>query len=283
MFKPRELVHDPKLATIPPYHPDNEVFRRDRAHYYDNITRLDEQVAKVLADLETDGLAQDTIVFYFSDHGGIFPRGKRFVYDSGTHVPLLIRVPEKFRRLMPVAPGGRTDRLVSFVDFAPSILSLAGVPVPGYMQGKAFLGEQAAAPRDYVFAARDRMGPCPDLIRAVRDKRFKYVRNYHPYLPASQYDSYAMGIPCWANIWKLNREGGLNAVQNRMFRPKPPEELYDTRKDPHEIDNLAGRPELADVLAKMRSECDALASRHPRCLLHAGTRHAPPHEGVHPL
>ena len=254
MFKPRELVHDPKLAKIPPYHPDNEAFRRDRAHYYDNITRLDEQVGEVLAQLEKDGLAEDTIVFYFSDHGGIFPRGKRFVYDSGTRVPLLMRVPEKFRRL---APAGRTDRLVSFVDFAPSVLSLAGVPVPGYMQGKAFLGEQATAPRDYVFSARDRMGPCPDLSRAVRDKRFRYIRNYHPQLPAFQYDSYAMGIPCWANIWKLNREGGLNDVQKRMFQPKPPEELYDTRKDPHEIDNLAGRPEFGKVLAKMRSECDA--------------------------
>jgi arylsulfatase A-like enzyme len=256
MFKPRELVHDPKLAKIPPYHPDNEVFRRDRAHYYDNITRLDEQAGKVLADLEADGLAEDTIVFYFSDHGGIFPRGKRFVYDSGTRVPLLIRFPEKFRHLTPVRPGGRTDRLVGFVDFAPSILSLAGVPVPGFMQGKAFLGEQAAAPRDHVFSARDRMGPCPDLSRAVRDKRFRYIRNYHPQLPAFQYDSYAMGIPCWADIWKLHREGSLNPLQDRIFQPKPPEELYDTQKDPHEIENLAGRPEFAKVLAKMRAECD---------------------------
>ncbi len=256
MFKPFDPVHDPKRAEIPPYHPDTEVFRRDRARYYDNITRLDGQAGKVLAELEADGLAEDTIVFYFSDHGGVFPRGKRFVYDSGIRVPLLVRVPEKFRHLAPTPPGGRTDRLVGFVDFAPTLLSLASVPVPSYMQGRAFLGEQAAAPRDYIFAARDRMGPAPDLVRAVRDKRFKYIRNYHPYLPAFQYDSFCMDIPCWAELWKLHRAGRLNAVQNRIFEPKPYEELYDTREDPHELRNLAGRPELAGVLAKMRSACD---------------------------
>ncbi len=284
MFKPRDLVHDPRLATIPPYHPDNEVFRRDRARYYDNITRLDEQAGKVLADLEAGGLAEDTIVFYFSDHGGIFPRGKRFVYDSGVRVPLLIRFPEKFRHLTNVRPGGRTDRLVSFIDFAPSILSLAGVPIPAYMQGKAFLGEQAAAPRDYIFAARDRMGPCPDLTRAVRDKRFKYIRNYHPHLPAFQYDSYCMDIPCWANLWQLHREGRLNPVQNRIFQPKPPEELYDTQKDPHELENLVGRHEFAGVLARMRAECDAWlrdirdVSFTPELDMHRLTRASTPYE-----
>lgn len=256
MFKPRELAKDPRKAVIPPYHPDNEVFRRDRARYYDNITELDGQAGKLLAQLEADGLAEDTIVFYFSDHGGIFPRGKRFVYDSGTRVPLIVRFPKKYRHLAPTAPGGRTDRLVSFVDFAPSILSLAGVNVPGYMQGSAFLGEQAGAPREYVFSARDRMGPCPDLSRAVRDKRFRYIRNYHPHLPAFQYDSYAMGIPCWANLWQLQREGRLNAVQRRIFEPKPAEELYDLREDPHEIRNLAGRPEFGEALARMRAACD---------------------------
>ncbi len=257
MFKQRELVHDPKLAPNWPYHPDNEVFRRDWAQYYDNLTQLDEQVGQVLSQLESDGLAEDTIVFYFSDHGGVLPRSKRFVYDSGIRVPLIIRFPEKYRHLAPTPPRGRTDRLVSFVDFAPTVLSLADVPVPGYMQGNAFLGKQAAKPREYIFAARDRMGPCPDLIRLVRDKRFKYIRNFFPDLPAFQYDSYAMGIPAWANIWKLSREGRLNPVQRRMFEPKAPEELYDTRRDPHEIDNLAGRREFSEVLAKMRSACDA--------------------------
>jgi arylsulfatase A-like enzyme len=256
MFQPRELEHDPERAPHWPYHPRNEVFRRDRARYADNLTRMDAQAGQILAQLEADGLAEDTIVFYFSDHGGIFPRSKRFVYDSGIRVPLIIRVPKKFGGLASTPPGGRTDRLVSFVDFAPTILSLADVPIPEYMQGRAFLGSQAAAPREYVFAARDRMGPCPDLIRAVRDKRYKYIRNFLPHLPAFQYDSYAMGIPSWANIWQLHREGRLDPIQRRMFEPKPAEELYDTRRDPHEIENVAGRPELRDVLAKMRAACD---------------------------
>jgi arylsulfatase A-like enzyme len=256
MFKPRELVHDPKLAPHWPYHPDNEVFRRDWAQYADNLSRMDEEAGKVLVQLDADGLAEDTIVFYFSDHGGIFPRSKRFLYDSGIRVPLIVRVPEKFRHLAPTAPGGRTDRLVSFVDFAPTILSLTDVSIPGYMQGEPFLGKQATKPREYICSARDRMGPCPDLSRAVRDKRYKYIRNYLPHLPAFQYDSYAMGIPSWANIWKLRQEGRLDPVQNKMFEPKPAEELYDTHKDPHELENLARRPDLQDTLAKMRSTCD---------------------------
>jgi arylsulfatase A-like enzyme len=256
MFERRALAHDPKLAPHWPYHADNGVFRRDWAQYADNLTRLDEQVGEVLAQLESDGLAEDTIVFYFSDHGGVLPRSKRFLYDSGLRVPLILRVPGKFRHLAPTPAGGRTGRLVSFIDFAPTILSLADVPIPDYMQGQAFLGKQASAPREYIFGARDRMGPCPDLSRAVRDKRFKYIRNYLPHLPAFQYDSYAMGIPAWANIWKLKQEGGLNAIERRMFEPKAAEELYDTGRDPHEVNNLAGRPEFKDTLAKMRSACD---------------------------
>ena len=132
MFKPFDPKHDPKRAEIPPYHPDTEIFRRDRARYYDNITRLDGQAGKVLAELEADGLAEDTIVFYFSDHGGIFPRGKRFVNDSGIRVPLLVRVPEKFRALVPTdeKAGGTANRLVGFEDFAPTFLSLAGLQPP---------------------------------------------------------------------------------------------------------------------------------------------------------
>lgn len=256
LFKAFEPVHDPRRAAIPPIHPDTEIFRRDRARYYDNISRLDRQVGRVLAELEASGLAEDTIVFFFSDHGGVFPRSKRFLYDTGIRVPLLIRFPDKWRHLAPSPPGGKTDRLVGFVDFAPTVLSLAGVAVPDSMQGRAFLGEQAVQPRDYIFAARDRMGPCPDLSRAVRDKRFKYIRNYHPHLPPFQYDSYCMSIPCWAEMWKLYEEGRLNSVQRRIFEPKPTEELYDLSKDPYETADLAHDPAHAETMARMRSACD---------------------------
>lgn len=252
MFKPRDLVHDPKKANLFPYHPDNEVFRRDRALYYDNITQMDSQAGQILQQLEADGLAGETIVFYFSDHGGVFPRSKRFVYDSGTRVPMIVRIPERFRQWRPAAPGGQTDRLVGFVDLAPTMLSLAGVPIPKYMQGTAFLGSSAGEPRDYVFSARDRMGPCPDLIRSARDRRFRYIRNYLPHLPAFQYDPYAMRISCWSNLWQLHKDGKLNEVQRRIFEPKPKEELYDITKDPYELENLAGRPEHRATLERMR-------------------------------
>lgn len=252
MFKPRDLVHDPKQAVLFPYHPDNEVFRRDRALYYDNVSRMDSQAGQILDQLAADGLAEDTIVFYFSDHGGVFPRAKRFVYDSGTRVPMIVRFPERFQQWRPASPGGQTDRLVGFVDLAPTVLSLAGVPIPKYMQGTAFLGDAAGKPREYAFSARDRMGPCPDLIRSARDKRYRYIRNYLPHLPAFQYDSYAMGIPCWANLWQLQKDGKLGEVQRRIFEPKPKEELYDITRDPHELENLAGRPEHRATLERMR-------------------------------
>ena len=252
LFKPGELRHDPAAAPIPPYHPDDPVFRRDWAHYYDNVTRMDAQVGEILAQLQADGLDQDTIVFYFSDHGGVLPRTKRYLYDSGLRVPLLVRFPERLRHLAPAPPGARTPRPVTFVDFAPSVLGLAGTPVPEYMQGVPFLGPDASRWRKHVFAARDRMGPCPDLSRAATDGRFKYIRNYLPHLPPSQLENYTLAMASWRRIEELGRSGGLTAVQGRIFEPKPAEELYDTEQDPHEVVNLAAQPEFADTLARMR-------------------------------
>ena len=147
IHKPKErLRHDPAKMELPPYHPDIPEMRQDWAHYYDNITEMDRQVGFRLKELEEAGLAENTIVFYYADHGGVLGRSKRFLYDSGTHVPLIIRFPKKYAHLAPAKPGARTDRLVSFVDFAPTLLSLAGIPRPAPMQGEAFLGPYAAAP-----------------------------------------------------------------------------------------------------------------------------------------
>jgi len=255
LFKQRQPVHDPAEAALPPYHPDTPVFRSDWAQYYDHVARMDEQAGQILDELAADGLDRETIVFYFSDHGGILPRSKRFVYDSGCHVPLIVRFPEAYRHLAPSGPGSRTGQLVSFVDFAPSVLRLAGIGIPDYMQGSAFLGtDPRPKPRDYVHIARDRMGSSPNLVRAVRDKRYKYVRNYLPQLPAGQYNTYQLGIPSWVEIFELEEAGKLNRTQRLMFEPRETEELYDTAEDPHEVNNLAGLDVFAETLARFREE-----------------------------
>jgi len=241
------LLVDPSRVIVPPYYPDNPIVRKDIARHFTNIILMDRQVADILAQLEEDGLSNETIVFFYSDHGDGLPRAKRWLYDSGLRVPLIIRFPG--RRFA----GEVTDELVSFVDFAPTVLSLAGIDIPGYMQGQAFLGDQKAAPRDYIFAAKDRMDPSIDNARAVRDKGFKYIRNYMPEKPFVQFIPYRDQMDLMKELLEYHSEGKLEGPQKLWFRTtKPEEELYDTRLDPHEINNLAGNPEYSEVLEELR-------------------------------
>ncbi|HEY8503259.1 MAG TPA: sulfatase-like hydrolase/transferase, partial [Gemmataceae bacterium] len=254
-FSPAEK-HDPAKAPIPPYHPDTPEVRRDWARYADMITFMDRQVGEVLEQLEADGLADDTIVFYFSDHGAGMPRSKRWLYDSSTRVPLVVRFPKKWEKYAPGLPGTTTDRLVSFVDFGPTVLSLAGVKVPEHMQGEPFLGGQATKPREYVYGFRDRMDERYDMLRSVRDKRYKYIRNYHPELPwfHHQYISYMYEMPTM-RVWQRLADEGKLEGQRVVFmaKAKPAEELYDCEKDPWEINNLAGSAEHREILERMRT------------------------------
>jgi len=253
LHKSTPAEHDLAGVTLPPYHPDTPEFRHDWAQYYDRITELDRQIGEALDRLERDGLADDTVVFYYSDHAGVLPRSKRFLYDSGTHVPLIIRFPEKYRHLAPGGPGKRSERLVSFVDFGPTVLSLAGVPVPDHMQGEAFLGQQACSPREYVYLFRGRMDERYDMMRAVRDKRFKYIRNYMPHRIYAQHLNYLWRMPATQSWQRLYDEGRLTGAQRYFFMEKPPEELYDTTADPHEVENLADDPACRAVLERMRA------------------------------
>jgi uncharacterized sulfatase len=254
-----EERHDPAKAVLPPYYPDTPKVREDWAQYYDIITLMDKQVKEVLDQLEADGLAEDTIVWFWGDHGRGLPRAKRWVYDSGTRVPLIIRVPEKWRKLALPAnpealrPGATNDDLIAFIDFAPTMLSLAGVEIPRHLQGRAFLGRQKGRPREYVFGARDRMDEAYDLIRTVRDKRFRYIRNYMGHLSRGQDITYMNEMPTMQEMRRLHVEGRLRGPQTQYFEPtKPVEELYDTTADPHEINNLAGHANYKDVLERMR-------------------------------
>jgi uncharacterized sulfatase len=246
--------HDPAKITIPPFHPDTPTFRRGWARYHDLVTVMDKWVADHLSELEKQGLADDTIVFFYSDHGVGLPRGKRWLYDSGMKVPLIIRFGKNFAHLAPSKPGSTSDRLVSFVDFGPTALSLAGAKIPANMQGLAFLGEATAKPREAVYGIRDRMDERNDTTRAVRDAQFKYLRNYQWFKPWIQRIDYMDQMPAMAEWRKLAASGKLSESAALWMRPtKPFEELYDVTRDPHELNNLAADPAHAKTLARMRT------------------------------
>lgn len=245
---PRELRHDPALAKLPPYYPDTPVVRKDWATYYDLVTAVDLRVKTMLDQLAADGLDRDTIVFFWGDHGRGLPRAKRWLYDAGIRVPLLVRWPGQLRA------GSVQRELVNLIDLGPTALSLAGVRVPGHLHGRPFLGEQRKKAPRYVFGVRDRMDEKPDRIRSVHDGRLHYLRNYRPELPYAQPIAYMDQMPLMREWRRLHAEGKLAGPQQQFFAArKPEEELYDTTADPHEIRNLASAPEHRAALAKMRA------------------------------
>ncbi|RIK83785.1 MAG: sulfatase [Planctomycetota bacterium] len=261
--RPHKAIHDPAKVRVPAYHPDTPEVRQDWAQYYDQVTAADADAGRVLKQLADDGLAGDTIVFYFGDHGSGMPRSKRSACNSGLHVPLVIHIPEKFKRLAPsdYRPGGTTDRLVSFVDFAPTVLSLAGIKPPEWMQGHAFLGPYAAEPQPFAFGFRGRMDERIDLVRSATDGRFVYVRNYMPHKLPGQHVAYMFETPT-TRVWKrLFDEGKLTAEQAAFWEPRAAEELYDLQVDPDEVRNLASRPEHRAMLLKLRKAQRELAAR----------------------
>ncbi|WKN42410.1 sulfatase-like hydrolase/transferase [Tunicatimonas pelagia] len=247
------LLHDPKTVPIPPYHPRTPEMEHDWAQYYDRVQQMDAKVGEVLQALEESGLADSTIVFYYSDHGGVIGRSKRFIYESGLHIPLIIRFPKAYQHLASGEPGSISDRLVSFVDFAPTLLSLVGVTVPDYMQGNAFLGEQSTEPQPYVYNFRGRMDERFDMVRSVRDKQFRYVRNYMPHKIYAQYIEYLWRAPSMRSWEEAYLAGQLNEVQSAFFEEKPAEELYDVVADPHNINNLADDPEHQEKLTELKN------------------------------
>ena len=253
--------HDPAKAPLPPFHPDTPEVRRDWARYYDNITAMDYQVADRLEELEREGLAGETIVFFFGDNGTGLPGMKKWIWEGGLHVPLIVRFPEKHRPLAPAGPGQAVDRLVSFVDFAPTVLALAGVGIPPAMQGTAFLGPAAGGPREFVHAIRDRMAERFDAVRVVRSRRYQYHRNFMPHLPWAQFVSYTHEMPTMQVWQRLADEGKLSGPAARYFLAKPVEELYDNEADPHHVRNLAGDPAHGAALERMRAECVAWMKR----------------------
>jgi arylsulfatase A-like enzyme len=248
-----ELMHRPEEMILPPYHPDTEEMRHDWAQFYDKITNMDAQVGEILQQLADDGLAENTIVFYYGDHGGIIGRSKRYVYESGTRVPFLLRIPEKYKYLFPAEkPGTEVNRLISFVDLAPTMLSITGIPVPEYMQGHAFLGSQKTEDPEYAYMLRGRMDEWYDMSRSVRDQKYRYIKNYMPYRIYGQRVEYLWRAPSMQSWENAYLAGECNDTQSIFWNTKPHEELYDTENDPWEVNNLAGDPAYREVLERMR-------------------------------
>lgn len=246
---------DPDEISPPPYHPDTPLVRRTWANYHENVTNLDYWVADLLGQLEEDGLADNTIIFFWSDHGAGFPRCKRFLYDSGVHIPLMVYAPPGLEIEGLGAPGSVDGRLVSSIDFAPTVLALAGLSVPNHMQGRRFLGPNLPSERRYVYGARDRMDERYDMLRMVRDKRFKYIRNFDAHRPYNQFMNTAAKSPIQHELERLADGGELRESARWIaMETKPVEELYDTEADPHEINNLAFDPAHRDELFRLRAE-----------------------------
>ncbi|MBC8164678.1 MAG: sulfatase-like hydrolase/transferase [Bryobacteraceae bacterium] len=251
---PHTLVHDATKAPVPVYQPDVPEVRRDWAQHYDNITTMDDAHGKILKQLEEDGLAESTIVFFYGDHGAGMPRSKRSPCNSGLHVPLIVYVPDKYKHLAPQGYGaGKViDRMVSFVDLAPTLLSLAGIKPPAHLQGRAFMGQHSAPARPYLFGFRGRMDERIDMVRSCRDERYVYVRNFMPHRIYGQYLEYMFAMPT-TRVWrKMYDAGELKPPQTYFWETKPSEELYDLQADHEEVKNLAGAPEHRERLIRMR-------------------------------
>ena len=247
---------DPAKVTLRPYLPDLPGIRSDVAHYHDIITNLDSQIGKILDDLKKDGLAEDTIIFYYADHGGITPRGKRYLKDTGSHIPMLVHFPKKWQHLSPFKPGTKIDEPVAFVDLAPTLLSLVGLEKPEQMQGRAFLGSKRIEPGkdDVVFLYADRFDEIYGMRRGITDGRWKYIRRFTPHLPAAPYSYYQFGQVGW-NAWKDAWQAGKLTGRHKTTweNNQPVEELFDTHSDPWEVKNLATDPAQAERLNTMRS------------------------------
>jgi uncharacterized sulfatase len=254
--RPHVQITRPEEVRVPAYHPDTPEVRQDWAQYYDKVSEADADAGRRLRELEEAGLADDTIVFYYADHGSGMPRSKRWPSNSGLQVPFVVFFPEKWRHLAPkeYQAGAVSDRLISFVDLAPTVLSLAGVEPPAWLQGRAFAGPHQAEPPAFLFGERGRMDERMDLVRSVTDGRYVYLRNYYPHVSQAQRVAYQFETPT-TRVWHdLHTQGRTDEAQSRFWRtPKDVEELYDLESDPDEVRNLAQSPEHRAVLEKLRA------------------------------
>jgi len=248
--------NDPAKVKLAPYFPDTPTFRYTHARYLDRMQVIDQQVGGVVKKLEEDGLLEDTFIFYFGDHGGVLPRGKGYAYESGLHVPLVVRIPANFKHLVDHERGTRTDGFVSFIDFGPTVLHLAGLKANPLSDGKSFIGKGISAKdlagRDETFGYADRFDEKYDLVRFIRKGKYTYIRNLHGFYPDALQNNYRYKMLAYTEWRELFKAGKLNAVQSQFHQRRPAEQLFDVEADPHEVKNLANNPKHAKVLGQMR-------------------------------
>ncbi|MCF6314206.1 MAG: sulfatase-like hydrolase/transferase [Verrucomicrobiales bacterium] len=251
----KDRIHDPAKAPIPAYHPDTAITRKDWAQYYDRMTQMDGISGRDLKQIHEAGLDDNTIIFYYGDHGSGMPRSKRWPYFSGLNVPFIVYFPKKWQHLAPAdyQAGGSSDRRISFIDLAPTLLSLANIKPMSWMQGNAFSGKYQTEEQPYSFGFRGRMDERYDLVRTVVGKDYIYIRNYMPHRIYGQHIDYMFQTPTTQQWHDLYQAGKLNKAQSAFWETKPAEELYDLKQDPDEVNNLAQSSEHQEVLKKMRS------------------------------
>lgn len=261
VFQNEKTTTDPASVKLADYFPDTAKFRYTHARYHDRMAVIDGIVANTVSKLKEDGLLEDTFVFYFGDHGGVLPRGKGYIYESGLHVPLVVRVPENWKHLVDRKLGSRAQGFVSFIDFGPTVLNLAGVNVPEQMDGVPFLGKGTTAPevdsRDESFGYADRFDEKYEFIRSLRKGRYQYIRYFQPFLPDALQNNYRYRMLAFTEWRELFNAGKLSGPQLQFFQAKPVEQLFDVEADPHEVHNLANDPQHADVVKDLRGRLAA--------------------------
>ncbi|WP_265243167.1 sulfatase [Muriicola sp. Z0-33] len=244
-------------VAVFPYHPDTPTYQFTNAYYRDLHQKVDMQIGDFLDQLENDGLMDDTIIFYYGDHGGVLPRSKGYIYESGLHVPMVVYVPEKWKHLAPLKMGSRTDAFVQFIDLAPTVLNLAGVDLPNQIDGKPFLGKSVTNEhfnqRNTAFGYADRFDEKYDLVRSVRKGNYKYIRNYQPFNIDGLYNFYRYKMLAYREWEELFDKGELNEAQAQFFNSRSAEALYNIEEDPHEIHNLARDKSYEGILHELRT------------------------------
>ena len=266
-FKKDPPRTDPNAVSPAPYHPDTPTFRFTYARYFDRIKQMDTQVDKLIKQLAEDGLLDTTFIFYFGDHGGVLPRGKGYLHESGLHVPLVVRIPEKWRSEIPLEVGSRVGGFVSFIDFGPTLLHLAGLKTPSLLDGSPFIGPAISRTtldhRDETFGYADRFDEKFEMVRSIRKGRYKYIRSYQPFYPDGLQNNYRYIMLAYEEWRTLHRQGKLNEIQSAFFSPKPVEQLFDLRTDPHESKNLALNRGYTALLHSLRDRLNQkLSSIH---------------------
>ena len=253
-------IHDPKTIKLAPIYPDTPTFRYTHAKTLDNHQQADKQMGKVIAQLKKEGVLENTFIFYFGDHGGVLPASKGYLFETGLSVPLVVRVPKNFKHLVGKGLDVAKTRvwgMVSFIDFAPTVLELAGLPKPKEYPGHSFLSAQTSLAdlnqRDEIYGQADRFDEKSDLVRSVRKGNFKYIRHYQPYYPDGLHNYYRykqLAFQEWRNLFK---QGKLTPQQAAFFEPNTPEALFDISKDPYEMNNLAEQTKFHSTLVELRT------------------------------